>query len=233
MKKNLFLSITNWILAFSIPLILLTTEIKENTIKSNLNIKNLNTNLFQKIVEVTSSDKSTLTSKQDEKEEKVDIEELEIKDINEDINIDTNVNEEKVPISDNKTENNVVVKDEQETVVPSYTTYTGKVSYYTANCYGCGGYTSSGLDISDGRLFYNDAIYGNVRIIAAGKEIPLYSIVRINNSSLGTNILAIVLDRGGDIGDNKKFIIDILTNDAESKGGVDYGVSVEVLRNGK
>lgn len=231
MKKNLFLSITNWILAFSIPLILLTTDIKENTIYSNLSIKNLNTSLFQKIAEVTNSDKSTLVIKQDEKEEKVDVEEIEIKDINEDFNTDTNVNEEKVSVSDDKIENNVVVEEEQEIVANNV--YTGKVSYYTANCYGCGGYTSSGLDISDGRLYYNDLTYGNVRIIAAGKEIPLYSIVKINNSSLGSNILAIVLDRGGDIGTNKKFIIDILTNDAESKGGVDYGVSVEVLRNGK
>ena len=134
------------------------------------------------------------------------------------------------------------IKEEQKEVVsqPVYEeksdvlkSYTGKMSFYNANCTGCSGITSTGIDVSDGRLYYYDNNYGNVRIIAAGPEIKKWSIVRLKNTSLGSNTLAIVLDRGGAIGEGRTFLIDMLTNNQEGKGGVEKGVVVEVLRDGK
>ena len=238
MKKNILLSAINWILVFSIPGILLTSKIDSNTVYSSINTKNLNTNLFQEVANT-----NNINNIKNEKENKEEIEEIEIPDIEkeEKITPDETKKEEKVSIVEEESKQEVkdnTVKEQPETKnqvsqSSSLVTYLGKASYYTANCYGCGGYTSSGLNVSDGRTFYNDSVYGNVRIIAAGKEIPLYSIVRINNTSLGSNVLAIVLDRGGDIGQDRKFLIDILTNSSEGYGGVDKGVSVEVLRSGR
>ena len=239
MKKGLLLSTINWILVFSIPGILVTTDITSNTINSSINTKNLNTNLFQKVIETQIVEKEIIEEENNEKEE---IEEVEIPTIKkvqeqqevkeepkkevqvEEKQVETVKEQEKAPVIQPKTEN------KQSNVLA---TYSGKASYYTANCYGCGGYTSSGLNVSDGRLYYNDSKYGNVRIIAAGREIPLYSIVRLSNTKVGSNVLAIVLDRGGDIGEGRVFLIDILTNSQESFGGVDKGVKVEVLRSGR
>ena len=107
------------------------------------------------------------------------------------------------------------------------------MSFYNANCRGCSGVTSTGTDISDGRLYYYDSNYGNLRIIAAGPEIKKWSIVRLKNTSFGNNTLAIVLDRGGAIGEGRTFLIDMLTNKQEGKDGVERNVVVEVLRDGK
>lgn len=233
MKKVKILSVINWILLFSIPGILLTANIKVDTIDSSFAAKNLNTNLFKKVEEIK------IDTNQEEKEEEtsvveeVDNSDTDIKESTKNVE-ESNTIEEIKPVEEVKP----VVKEEKveeqpSPQVPNLTTYTGNSSYYRANCSGCSGYTSSGLNVNDGRLYYSDPTYGNVRIIAAGREIPLYSIVRVNNTSLGNNVLAIVLDRGGNIGTGRKFIIDILTNSSESKGGVERGVVVEVLRSGK
>ena len=52
MKKVKILSVINWILLFSIPGILLTANIKVDTIDSSFAAKNLNTNLFKKVEEI-------------------------------------------------------------------------------------------------------------------------------------------------------------------------------------
>ena len=227
MKKELFLSVINWLLVFSIPGILLTANIDNNTINSNINVKNLNTSLFQKIIDNDIVDKKNID---EEKKESEEIEEIPVIK-NEEIKVETKKEEKQVVTEPEKKQEEEPPKEEKKSDVIA--TYSGKASYYTANCYGCGGYTSSGLNVSDGRLYYNDSVYGNVRIIAAGREIPLYSIVRLSNTKVGSDVLAIVLDRGGDIGEGRVFLIDILTNSQESFGGVDKGVKVEVLRNGK
>lgn len=234
MKKQRFIHVTNWILAFSIPAILLTVDVNTSMINSSVDTKNLNTSLFEKIVEV--------------KEEKV------IEPVQETVEVEKDNIENKKIITESKeevveqkqevqTEETPVVEEEQvkqpveipkeETKTDVIETFSGNLSYYRANCSGCSGFTATGFDVRDGKLFYNDPTYGNVRIIASGKEIPKYSIVRIKNSSLGNDVLAIVLDRGGDIGQGRKFIVDVLTNSTEARGGVDYGVSIEVIRKGR
>lgn len=232
--KNKILHIVNWMLLFSMPAMLLTVDIKTDTINLNVDTKNLQTNLLQKVVEVR-NDNTNVEDKSESEEEPVDKEvekkvedsaKKQIEEVNDESD-QTQAIEETPVIKEEKQEQQVQSSTEK------YETYTGNLSYYRATCTGCSGYTATGYDVRDGKLYYNDSTYGNVRIVAAGTEIPKYSIVRIKNSSLGADVLAIVLDRGGNIGQGKKFIVDILTNSTEAKGGIDYGVSIEVIRKGK
>lgn len=107
------------------------------------------------------------------------------------------------------------------------------LSHYGHDCYGCTtGYTASGYYVGDGRVYYQDPNFGSVRIVAADNKYPLGTIVRIGYH--GTNITAIVLDRGGAIGDGKRFQIDLLTS-SESKAdelGIIQNANIEVLRLG-
>lgn len=220
MRKNRIITIMNWLLLYSIPIILLTVQIKIDKIDSKILTKKLSTSIF-------------INYKEEEKKQKKEYEQekQEIEEENK-----SNQEQEKITISPKDKEekkellSTSVVEEIKNDVIASYS---GSISFYNANCVGCSGITSTGIDVSDGRLYYQDKTYGNVRIIAAGNEIKKWSIVRIKNSSLGKDSLAIVLDRGGDIGQGKKFIIDVLTNSNENKGGVEKNITVEVIREGK
>lgn len=84
--------------------------------------------------------------------------------------------------------------------------YVGKAQSYEATFYtawcpsGCTGVTASGYDVS------STIYYDGMRILAAPKHIPLYSIMRVTMAD-GATFDGIVLDRGGDIGAGR---IDIL-----------------------
>lgn len=107
------------------------------------------------------------------------------------------------------------------------------LSHYGHDCYGCTtGYTASGYYVGDGRIYYQDKTFGSVRVVAADSKYPLGTIVRINYH--GNNITAIVLDRGGAIGDGKRFQIDLLTtsNSKAYELGIVNNTSLEVLRLG-
>lgn len=83
------------------------------------------------------------------------------------------------------------------------------ISHYGHDCYGCtSGYTAGGYYVGDGRIYYNDETFGNVRVVAADKKYPIGTIIRLEYHD--TSIIAIVLDRGGGIGDGKRFQIDLL-----------------------
>ena len=113
-------------------------------------------------------------------------------------------------------------------------TVSGSLSHYGHDCYGCtSGRTASGYDVSDGRIYYTDPAFGSVRIVAAGGEYPLGTILRLTNVE-SSPIVAIVLDRGGAIGAGKSFTLDLLTesNARAYELGVRYGVLIEVLRFG-
>lgn len=220
-------NIINYFLLFSFPILLLTVNIKMDTIDSNINTKALATSFVSKVQEKQelANENPLLEQDQDErvlkKTETIDT-------------IKEDDKEESLPPILKKNDK----KEEQkiENVAPKtdvISTYHGTMSFYNANCVGCSGITSTGVDISDGRLYYLDKTYGNIRIVAAGTEIKKWSIVRIKNSSLGANTLAIVLDRGGSIGLGKKFLIDMLTNSTENKGGIEKNITVEVIREGK
>lgn len=78
-------------------------------------------------------------------------------------------------------------------------TFTGSLTGYGPDCYGCGGRTSTGYDLRE-NIYYDDAEYGTIRIVAADKYFPFYSIIRISNVPGMEPFIAIVLDRGGDVG---------------------------------
>ena len=117
---------------------------------------------------------------------------------------------------------------------PVIATVSGNVSHYGHDCHGCtSGKTATGYDISDGRIYYPDSTYGDVRIVAAGGEYPFGTILRLSNSSTSP-IVAIVLDRGGAIGNGKKYVLDLLAESeaAAYQAGVKYNMTIEVLRMG-
>ena len=78
------------------------------------------------------------------------------------------------------------------------TNFTGKLTHYGPDCPLCGGKLScNGQDARNGNIYYNDAEYGTIRIVATTKLIPCGSIIRINIKEYDENgMYAIVLDRG-------------------------------------
>lgn len=107
------------------------------------------------------------------------------------------------------------------------------LSHYGHDCYGCtSGLTASGYYVGDGRIYYQDKTFGSVRVVAADSKYPLGSIVRLGYH--GTSITAIVLDRGGGIGDGKRFQIDLLVSSEKESYelGIVNNTSLEVLRLG-
>lgn len=120
------------------------------------------------------------------------------------------------------------------TNLPVIATANGNVSHYGHDCYGCtSGKTATGYDISDGRIYYTDSTYGSVRIVAAGNEYPFGTILRLSNASTSP-IIAIVLDRGGAIGQGRRYFLDLLTESeaTANHAGVKYNMTIEVLRMG-
>lgn len=109
----------------------------------------------------------------------------------------------------------------------------GKLSGYGPDCYGCSGYLAYGDYVGDGRIYYQDEEYGNVRIVAADRKYPFGTIVRINISDREP-FFAIVLDRGGAIGFSKTALFDLLYPNEylADLDGVFYNTKFEVLRYG-
>ena len=127
----------------------------------------------------------------------------------------------------------VISKDEGlDEVVSVLAEETINLSHYGHDCYGCGAYTSSGYYVGDGRIYYEDLSFGLVRVVAADRKYPLGSILRIEYYD--SVITAIVLDRGGAIGDGKKFQIDLLVSseDESYELGILRNTNLEVLRLG-
>lgn len=90
-------------------------------------------------------------------------------------------------------------------------TYYGPMTAYGPDCIGCIGITTSGQDVLDGKIFYYDEEYGNIRILASDKSLPFGTIVRIKGlKDYPNDLIAIVLDRGSAIGFNKRSYFDLL-----------------------
>ena len=83
-------------------------------------------------------------------------------------------------------------------------------------------------------LKYKDKEYGKVRIVAADKSYPFGTIVKIKNLwYFNEDVYAIVLDRGGAIGKNKRALFDLLF--ALEENANTFGVenaTCEILRLG-
>lgn len=113
-------------------------------------------------------------------------------------------------------------------------TQVGTMSGYGPDCVGCSGFLSSGKDARNGNIYYQDPTYGTVRIVAGDRTYKFGTIVRIKNSRAGSNLLAVVLDRGGAIGFGRRFLFDLLyaSESDASKDEVSSSVTFEILRYG-
>ena len=110
--------------------------------------------------------------------------------------------------------------------------FTGQMTAYNPICVGCTGKVSCPprQDVRNGNIWYDDATYGKIRILAADPHIPCGTIMQITNVSFSNEpIIGIVLDRGGAIKGN---ITDFLVteNDDMDIVGRQKNVNYEVLR---
>ena len=185
-------------------------ESKENRYISYLEKDNENVKVLETVVE----EEKTVIEKE--------VPKVEIKEEQPVINVP--VVEEKVEIKEEvqqpkeETFNEVVL----ETIV-------GNLVGYGPDCYGCvSNKTASGKYIGEGNIYYEDATYGTVRIVAGDYSYPFGTIVRISNVDFYNDepFYAVVLDRGGDIGKNKKFTFDLLF--ASEKDALPLGKEVNI-----
>ena len=112
-------------------------------------------------------------------------------------------------------------------------TEVGTITGYGPDCAGCSGITASGHNLHES-IYYNDLEFGTVRILAADKSIPFYSIFRVSNIPGMDPFLAIVLDTGGNVGYRKGTLFDLAH--ANEQNGVlpkTSNVTFEMLRSGK
>ncbi len=174
------------------------------------------------------------------------LEELNSTDIvkKDDVDVETTTKDENEVIQEEKIENNVEQSDsnveqeenneEKEQQVNDYKvleTFTGTLTGYGPNCYGCSGITSSGYDVSN-TITYNDKDFGEVRIVAADDYFSLYTIVRITNIPNSEPIIAIVLDRGGNVGFNRGTLFDLLFSSEQEALPRTENITFEILRKG-
>ena len=112
-------------------------------------------------------------------------------------------------------------------------TFTGNLTGYGPNCVGCSGKTSTGYVLTQ-NIYYEDAEFGSVRIVAADKYFPFYSIIRISGVPGMDSFLAIVLDRGGNVGFDKGTLFDLAFSTEKDPNilGLTRNVKFEVLRRG-
>lgn len=118
----------------------------------------------------------------------------------------------------------------------------GSMSAYGRDCCSSDpnkqGHTASGYNIKLSGMYYNDAEYGRVRILAADKNFKLYSIIKVNDP-LDGEYKAIILDRGDSnigIAEDRLYIFDLVVESQEwarRNYGVHKNVEFEILRIGQ
>lgn len=121
-------------------------------------------------------------------------------------------------------------KKEMQTVKKSYSTLTGILTGYGADCPLCNGTLACKPKYKvykNNVVTYPDSTYGNVRIVASSKKMPCGSIVRFKFNS--QTMTAIVLDRGV-LGNNLDLL---MTSEDEAARVVGRrNITYEVLRRG-
>ena len=162
------------------------------------------------------------------------------------ISISENTNQDLASAeSINETENNIEFRQTTDSLIPSINvasatysdvleTLVGKLTAYGPDCPGCSGRVGWGQNVTGGNIYYNDANYGQLRIVAGDKKFPYGTVVRIKNSRAGSDIMAIVLDRGGSVGIGKATMFDLLfaSGSEASRFGTSANCTFEILRYG-
>lgn len=183
-------------------------------------------NVFLDEEKVTEEVTEEQKEEEDTKKEEVKKEEI-VEEFKEETKIVVEEVQEEIKQED--TSNNYL---EEEPVYNVLRTYTGNLTGYGPDCYGCSGKTASGYDVRNTST-YTDEEFGEVRIVAADKSIPFYTIVRISNIPNTDPIIAIVLDTGGAVGFNKHTLFDLLFPSEAVAMGKTSNVTFEILRDGR
>ncbi len=103
---------------------------------------------------------------------------------------------------------------------------------YGPDCYGCSGISASGVDVRN-TIYYEDKTYGKVHVVAADNTIPFGSIISFSNVTGFDDFLAIVLDRGSQIGFNKSSQFDLLLeSETISNSFGRQKINYSIIRNG-
>src|SRR5574344_3113122 len=90
-----------------------------------------------------------------------------------------------------------VEEDIQNDIYASKDTFTGYLTGYAADCPLCGGHLACmpSLDVLHGNVNYQDATYGDVRIVASSKNLACGTVIKFQSDKLSSEpVLAIVLD---------------------------------------
>lgn len=194
------ITISSQLLVASVFLFLLFSNDPGNGNDKSVVVNNSN---FNKMADKTLLLFNSLENKKEETDSSVVVE-LTSADVVEEPKVEENIKQETVK-EEVKEES---PKDEETNVTPlnpdfsdrtALETFTGSLTGYGPDCYGCGGRTSTGYDLRE-NIYYDDTEYGTIRIVAADKYFPFYSIIRISNVQGMEPFIAIVLDRGGDVG---------------------------------
>ena len=111
--------------------------------------------------------------------------------------------------------------------------FNGKLTAYGPDCPGCSGNSACPprQNFKNGNIYFEDQVYGTVRVVAADRSIPCGSIVRISGISIYSEpVLAIVMDRGGAVTGNHMDLL--FTSQSNLEGFTTSNVKFENIRYG-
>lgn len=228
MKKiaTKLITISGQILLVSLFLVVLFSSEVDN--KKTVEIDNDN---FIKM-----ADSVSYLFKQEEKDKSVDVDESVVTPLDLEKNDSENLVDEKKedePVS-SFSDNSIPPQENTSTDYVVLDTVIGNLTGYGPDCYGCTtGKTSTGHNLYES-IYYNDSEYGSLRILAADYSFPDYSVFRVTIPGK-ESFLAIVLDRGGNVGYGKGTLFDLAyaTESDPNILGLTYNVTFELLRSGK
>ena len=114
---------------------------------------------------------------------------------------DTNAqNENTIKKLDYLTIENEQYEKYYESLFTPIKTFSAELTGYGADCEGCSGILACApiTNVFEKGIYFEDATYGTVRVVAASREYPCGTIMRFESSRLSDEpIIAIVMDRGG------------------------------------
>ena len=111
--------------------------------------------------------------------------------------------------------------------------FNGKLTAYGPDCPGCSGNSACPprQNFKNGNIYFEDQVYGTVRVVAADRSIPCGSIVRISGISIYSEpVLAIVMDRGGAVTGNHMDLL--FTSQSNLEGFTTSNVKFQIIRYG-
>lgn len=112
--------------------------------------------------------------------------------------------------------------------------FMGKLTAYGPDCPGCSGNSACPprQNFKNGNIYFEDQVYGKVRVVAADRSIPCGSIVRISGINIYSEpILAIVMDRGGSVTGNHMDLL--FTSQSNLEGfATSNNIKFEIIRYG-